>query len=154
MLILGSTGSIGTQALEVISASPELRVVGLAAGRSWETTVAQAREQVIGVELIVAAASGQQGRGCPVDPARSSHWRLRDQELSGQSGDNCQNHRDPEQPVVVERIDNRPRKDNAKSATDSRLNDPDLPKMRTAGRLFVLKNRFSDQAAKLAELLV
>src|ERR1700760_604573 len=53
VLILGSTGSIGTQALEVISASPELRVVGLAAGRSGETTVAQAREY--GVEAIALA---------------------------------------------------------------------------------------------------
>jgi 1-deoxy-D-xylulose-5-phosphate reductoisomerase len=53
VLILGSTGSIGTQALEVISASPELRVVGLAAGRGWETTVAQAREH--GVEFIALA---------------------------------------------------------------------------------------------------
>jgi 1-deoxy-D-xylulose-5-phosphate reductoisomerase len=53
VLILGSTGSIGTQALEVISASPELRVVGLAAGRSWETTVGQAREH--GVEVIALA---------------------------------------------------------------------------------------------------
>lgn len=53
VLILGSTGSIGTQALEVISASPELRAVGLAAGRSWETTVAQAREH--GVEVIALA---------------------------------------------------------------------------------------------------
>jgi 1-deoxy-D-xylulose-5-phosphate reductoisomerase len=53
VLILGSTGSIGTQALEVISASPELRVVGLAAGRSWETTVSQAREH--GVEVIALA---------------------------------------------------------------------------------------------------
>ena len=44
VLILGSTGSIGTQALEVIAASGELRAVGLAAGRSWKTTVAQARE--------------------------------------------------------------------------------------------------------------
>jgi 1-deoxy-D-xylulose-5-phosphate reductoisomerase len=53
VLILGSTGSIGTQALEVISASPELRVVGLAAGRSWETAVAQAREH--GAEVIALA---------------------------------------------------------------------------------------------------
>lgn len=53
VLILGSTGSIGTQALEVITASPELRVVGLAAGRGWETTVAQAREH--GVEVIALA---------------------------------------------------------------------------------------------------
>ncbi len=53
VLILGSTGSIGTQALEVIAASPELRVVGLAAGRGWETTVAQSREH--GVEAIALA---------------------------------------------------------------------------------------------------
>ncbi len=53
VLILGSTGSIGTQALEVISASPELRAVGLAAGRGWETTVSQAREH--GVEVIALA---------------------------------------------------------------------------------------------------
>jgi 1-deoxy-D-xylulose-5-phosphate reductoisomerase len=53
VLILGSTGSIGTQALEVISGSPELRVVGLAAGRGWETTVVQAREH--GVETIALA---------------------------------------------------------------------------------------------------
>jgi 1-deoxy-D-xylulose-5-phosphate reductoisomerase len=53
VLILGSTGSIGTQALEVIAASPELRAVGLAAGRGWETTVSQAREH--GVEAIALA---------------------------------------------------------------------------------------------------
>jgi 1-deoxy-D-xylulose-5-phosphate reductoisomerase len=53
VLILGSTGSIGTQALEVVSASPELRVAGLAAGRGWETTVAQARKH--GVEVIALA---------------------------------------------------------------------------------------------------
>ncbi len=48
VLILGSTGSIGTQALEVIEASPELEAVGLAAGRGWETTVAQARTHGVG----------------------------------------------------------------------------------------------------------
>jgi 1-deoxy-D-xylulose-5-phosphate reductoisomerase len=53
VLILGSTGSIGTQALEVIGASEELCVVGLAAGRGWETTVAQAREH--GVDTIALA---------------------------------------------------------------------------------------------------
>jgi glycosyltransferase involved in cell wall biosynthesis len=34
------------------------------------------------------------------------------------------------------------------------LNDHNLPKMRVAARLYALKNRFSDQAAKLAKLLV
>jgi 1-deoxy-D-xylulose-5-phosphate reductoisomerase len=48
VLILGSTGSIGTQALEVISGSPELCVAGLAAGRGWDATVAQAREHGVG----------------------------------------------------------------------------------------------------------
>ncbi len=44
LVILGSTGSIGVQALDVVARSEELQVVGLAAGRGWETTVAQARE--------------------------------------------------------------------------------------------------------------
>ena len=53
VLILGSTGSIGTQALEVIGRSEELRAVGLAAGSGWETTVEQAREH--GVPVIALA---------------------------------------------------------------------------------------------------
>jgi 1-deoxy-D-xylulose-5-phosphate reductoisomerase len=44
VLILGSTGSIGTQALEIVAASSELEAVGLAAGSSWERTLAQADE--------------------------------------------------------------------------------------------------------------
>jgi 1-deoxy-D-xylulose-5-phosphate reductoisomerase len=44
LVILGSTGSIGVQALDVVSRSDELRVVALAAGRSWEPLIAQARE--------------------------------------------------------------------------------------------------------------
>ena len=34
--ILGSTGSIGTQTLEVVRNNPELQVVALAAGKSVE----------------------------------------------------------------------------------------------------------------------
>jgi 1-deoxy-D-xylulose-5-phosphate reductoisomerase len=48
LLILGATGSIGTQALEIVSASRELELVGLAAQRSWEPLVAQAREHGVG----------------------------------------------------------------------------------------------------------
>jgi 1-deoxy-D-xylulose-5-phosphate reductoisomerase len=63
VLILGSTGSIGTQALEVIGASDDLRVVGLAAGRGWETTVAQAREHGVGTIALAdpdaAARAGE-----------------------------------------------------------------------------------------------
>jgi 1-deoxy-D-xylulose-5-phosphate reductoisomerase len=44
LAILGSTGSIGTQALEVVAASESLQVVALAAGSDWQKTVAQARQ--------------------------------------------------------------------------------------------------------------
>jgi 1-deoxy-D-xylulose-5-phosphate reductoisomerase len=45
VIILGSTGSIGTQALEVIAANPHLfEVVGLAAGSNRDLVARQARE--------------------------------------------------------------------------------------------------------------
>ncbi len=50
LLILGSTGSIGTQALDVVRASGDFDLAGLAAQRNWEQLVAQAREH--GVERI------------------------------------------------------------------------------------------------------
>jgi len=68
VLILGSTGSIGTQALEVIGGSSDLRAVGLAAGRGWETTVAQAREHGVGTialadpDAAAQAAAAWDGR--------------------------------------------------------------------------------------------
>jgi 1-deoxy-D-xylulose-5-phosphate reductoisomerase len=43
LLILGSTGSIGTQALDVLDRSDELELIGLSAERSWEALVEQAR---------------------------------------------------------------------------------------------------------------
>ncbi len=43
LLILGSTGSIGTQALDVLGRSDELELVGLSAESSWESLVEQAR---------------------------------------------------------------------------------------------------------------
>src|SRR3984957_2077656 len=43
LLILGSTGSIGTQALDIVARSEELELVGLSAERSWETLIEQAR---------------------------------------------------------------------------------------------------------------
>ena len=62
LLILGSTGSIGTQALEVCERSEELEIVGLSAGRSWEALIGQAREHgvskiVLGDERAAARAS-------------------------------------------------------------------------------------------------
>jgi 1-deoxy-D-xylulose-5-phosphate reductoisomerase len=43
LLILGSTGSIGVQALDVCAHSGEFELVGLSAERSWEELVEQAR---------------------------------------------------------------------------------------------------------------
>ncbi len=43
LLILGSTGSIGTQALDLVNRSGELELVGLSAERSWEALLEQAR---------------------------------------------------------------------------------------------------------------
>jgi 1-deoxy-D-xylulose-5-phosphate reductoisomerase len=48
LLILGSTGSIGTQALEIVAHSDELELVGLSAQGSWEQLIAQAREFAVG----------------------------------------------------------------------------------------------------------
>jgi 1-deoxy-D-xylulose-5-phosphate reductoisomerase len=44
LVILGSTGSIGTQALDIVAGSEELEVVGLAAATSWEALLEQARQ--------------------------------------------------------------------------------------------------------------
>jgi 1-deoxy-D-xylulose-5-phosphate reductoisomerase len=53
LAILGSTGSIGTQALEIVTGSEELQVVGLAAGSSWERVLAQAAEHGVGTVALV-----------------------------------------------------------------------------------------------------
>jgi 1-deoxy-D-xylulose-5-phosphate reductoisomerase len=56
VLILGSTGSIGTQALEIVAASEELEVIGLTAGSSWERVLAQAAEH--GVRTVAFSDPG------------------------------------------------------------------------------------------------
>jgi len=53
LLVLGSTGSIGTQALDVCSRSEELEIVGLSAESSWQALVEQAR--TLGVRRIALA---------------------------------------------------------------------------------------------------
>ena len=53
LLILGSTGSIGTQALDLLEHSDELELVGLSARGDWEALVAQA--QRFGVSRIALA---------------------------------------------------------------------------------------------------
>ncbi|MEA2224224.1 MAG: 1-deoxy-D-xylulose-5-phosphate reductoisomerase [Solirubrobacteraceae bacterium] len=53
LLILGSTGSIGTQALDIVARDPELELVGLSAERSAGVLIEQARE--FGVDRIALA---------------------------------------------------------------------------------------------------
>ena len=53
LLILGSTGSIGTQALDIVSRDPELELVGLSAERSADALIEQAR--TFGVDRIALA---------------------------------------------------------------------------------------------------
>ena len=54
--ILGSTGSIGRQTLDVISAQPELSACALAAGGNWELLADQAR--AVRPELVAIADAG------------------------------------------------------------------------------------------------
>jgi 1-deoxy-D-xylulose-5-phosphate reductoisomerase len=48
ILIIGSTGSIGTQALDVVERNRDLEVVGLAAASSWELLLQQAAAHGVG----------------------------------------------------------------------------------------------------------
>jgi len=57
VLILGSTGSIGTQALEIVAASDELELVGLSAESSWQTLLEQARMHGVGRVALADPAS-------------------------------------------------------------------------------------------------
>ena len=60
ILIVGSTGSIGTQALDVIERGPDLEVVGLAAASSWEQLLEQAAAHGVGrVALADPAAAAR-----------------------------------------------------------------------------------------------
>ena len=64
--MLGSTGSIGTQALEVIAANPDrFELVGLAAGGAHPDLLAQQRAQTGVSNLAVAdQPRGPGGRRC------------------------------------------------------------------------------------------
>jgi 1-deoxy-D-xylulose-5-phosphate reductoisomerase len=60
LLILGSTGSIGTQALDIVGRSDDLELVGLCAESSWETLVAHARTHGVGrIALADPAAAAR-----------------------------------------------------------------------------------------------
>ncbi len=63
VVILGSTGSIGVQALEIVAASEELEVVGLAAGSNWERVLAQATEHGAGTVAFSDVEAAEAARG-------------------------------------------------------------------------------------------
>jgi 1-deoxy-D-xylulose-5-phosphate reductoisomerase len=64
VLVLGSTGSIGTQALEVIAANPDrFEVVGLAAGGGNPELLARQRTQTGVTNVAVAAAAAAEQIG-------------------------------------------------------------------------------------------
>jgi 1-deoxy-D-xylulose-5-phosphate reductoisomerase len=58
LLILGSTGSIGTQALDIVERSDDLELVGLSAERSWEALVEQAGAHGVGRIALADADAG------------------------------------------------------------------------------------------------
>ncbi|HKG16445.1 MAG TPA: 1-deoxy-D-xylulose-5-phosphate reductoisomerase [Solirubrobacteraceae bacterium] len=60
LLILGATGSIGTQALEIVERSSELELVGLSAESSWEPLLAAARRH--GVARVALVDPGAAAR--------------------------------------------------------------------------------------------
>jgi 1-deoxy-D-xylulose-5-phosphate reductoisomerase len=60
LLILGSTGSIGTQALDILERSDAFELVGLSAERSWDMLVEQA--QRFGVDRIALADANAAAR--------------------------------------------------------------------------------------------
>ena len=76
VLILGSTGSIGEQALDVISRSDELEVAGLSAATGWERLLEQAATVDVG---LVALADPEAARA-----ARGSGWK--GEVLTGEEG--------------------------------------------------------------------
>ena len=55
--ILGSTGSIGRQSLDVISHMPEVRVVALTAGTNWQMMAQQCREYMPKLAVMADEAS-------------------------------------------------------------------------------------------------
>jgi 1-deoxy-D-xylulose-5-phosphate reductoisomerase len=61
--ILGSTGSIGRQALEVIASLPDLSACGLAAGNNWRRLAEQAEQFAPDAVAVASEAAGERLRG-------------------------------------------------------------------------------------------
>jgi 1-deoxy-D-xylulose-5-phosphate reductoisomerase len=62
LVILGATGSIGAQALEIVASSEELQVVGLAAGSSWKPLLDQARQHGVPAVALADADAAKRAR--------------------------------------------------------------------------------------------
>ena len=62
LVILGSTGSIGTQALELVAGADDLELVALSADRRWEQLIAQADEHGVRRVLIADPESAEKAR--------------------------------------------------------------------------------------------
>jgi 1-deoxy-D-xylulose-5-phosphate reductoisomerase len=62
LVILGSTGSIGTQALELLAAADDLELVALSADRRWEELIAQASRHGVRRVAIADEESAEQAR--------------------------------------------------------------------------------------------
>ena len=77
LLILGSTGSIGTQALDVVGRSGELEVVGLGASSSWERLLEQAERA--GVRRVALSDPDAAARA-------SERWTDEGEVLAGPEG--------------------------------------------------------------------
>jgi 1-deoxy-D-xylulose-5-phosphate reductoisomerase len=75
VVVLGATGSIGVQALEVIAGSDELAVAGLSASTGWEPLVEAAREH--GVPRIALADA---------DAAEAAKSAWKGEVLAGEEG--------------------------------------------------------------------
>lgn len=60
LLILGATGSIGTQALEVVAANDDLQVVGISADSSWKELLGQAKEHGVPVVALADEAAAEE----------------------------------------------------------------------------------------------
>ena len=63
VVILGATGSIGEQALEVVSGSDELAVVGLAAASNWQRLVEQAGDHGVPAVALAEPDAALQAEG-------------------------------------------------------------------------------------------
>jgi 1-deoxy-D-xylulose-5-phosphate reductoisomerase len=75
LTLLGSTGSIGTQTLEVVARNPEhLRVVGLAAGRNVDLMIQQTKQFRPGIVSVAGREEAQRVREAISEPGLEVVW--------------------------------------------------------------------------------